>query len=271
MDRLPSLFVSHGAPTYALQPGQAGAQLALLGQALPRPRAVLVMSPHWITRGIALTASAAPQTLHDFGGFPPELYRLRYPAPGDPLLARTAADLLASAGHAATLDSRRGLDHGAWVPLMHLFPSADVPVVQLSMPAGLDPASAWQLGEALAPLAGDGVLIVGSGSLTHNLYEIREGHDFVERYAVEFVEWLREAALMRDRERLVQAFERAPHARRAHPTPDHYLPLPFAAGAAASDAPVEVLPGGILHGVLSMESYLFGRAGAPAITTSPAR
>lgn len=271
MVRLPSLFVSHGAPTYALEPGEAGRQLARLGRALPRPRAVLVMSPHWITPGVALTAAPAPRTIHDFGGFPPELYRLQYPAPGDPQLAHAAADLLASAGHGASLDPRRGLDHGAWVPLMHLFPSADVPVIQLSMPADLDPAAAWDLGKALAPLAGDGVLIVGSGSLTHNLYEIRAGHDQVERYAVEFVDWMREAALALDRERLVHAFERAPHARRAHPTPDHYLPLPFAAGAAASDAPVDVLPGGVLHGVLSMESYLFGSTRAPAVTTSPAR
>ena len=270
MSRLPSLFVSHGAPTYALEPGEAGRQLERLGRALPRPRAVLVMSPHWITRGIALTAAPAPQTIHDFGGFPPELYRLQYPAPGNPQLARAAAELLAAAGRAASLEPNRGLDHGAWVPLMHIFPSADVPVVQLSMPADLDPAAAWDLGKVLAPLAGEGVLIVGSGSLTHNLYEIRAGHDQVERYAVEFADWMREAALARDRKRLVHALELAPHARRAHPTPDHYLPLPFAAGAAASNAAVDVLPGGILHGVVSMESYLFG-AGAPPVTTSPAR
>ncbi len=263
MNRLPSLFVSHGAPTYALEPGEAGQRLAQLGRSIERPRAVLVMSPHWITRGLALTAAPMPETIHDFGGFPPELYRLRYPAPGHPELARAAADLLAGAGHSVALDQRRGLDHGAWVPLMHLLPAADVPVVQLSMPAGLDPSSAWKLGEALAPLAADGVLIVGSGSLTHNLVEIRGGDDEGEPYAGEFAQWVRDAAVSLDRERLVHAIERAPHGRRAHPTPDHYLPLPFAAGAAADDAQVEVLPGGIRYGVLSMESYLFGSERAP--------
>ena len=258
MTRLPSLFVSHGAPTYAIEPGEAGRQLARLGQSIARPRAVLVMSPHWITRGLAVTAAAAPTTIHDFGGFPRELYRLQYPTPGHPALARQAADLLEAAGHRVALDDRRGLDHGAWVPLMHLFPDADVPVFQLSMPADLDGPSAWRLGAALAPLAADDVLIVGSGSLTHNLYELRDGDDAVEPYAVEFVEWMRDAAVSLDRERLVHAIERAPHGRRAHPTPDHFLPLPFAAGAAATDALVEVLPGGIRYGVLSMESYRFG-------------
>jgi len=271
MTRLPSLFVSHGAPTYAIEPGEAGRHLAQLGQSIERPRAVLVMSPHWITRGLAITAAAAPPTIHDFGGFPPELYRLQYPAPGQPQLARAAAALLEAAGHRVTLDERRGLDHGAWVPLMHLFPDADVPVVQLSMPADLDGSSAWRLGAALAPLAADGVLIVGSGSLTHNLYEIRDGDEAAEPYAVEFVEWARDAAVALDRERLVHALERAPHGRRAHPTPDHFLPLPFAAGAAANDAQVQVLPGGIRYGVLSMESYLFGSDAAAALTTSSAR
>ena len=261
MKRLPSLFVSHGAPTWALEPGVAGAHLARLGRSIEAPRAVLVMSPHWITRSLALTGAATPKTIHDFGGFPDELYRLQYPAPGHPQLARAAGQLLEAAGHRVALDDQRGLDHGAWVPLMHLFPKADVPVFQLSMPVGLDAPSAWQLGEALAPLAGDGVLIVGSGSLTHNLYEIGPPDAAPEPYVIEFVEWMRAAAVALERERITHALERAPHARRAHPTPDHYLPLPFAAGAAALDAPVEVLPGGITHGMLSMESYLFGQAG----------
>ena len=259
----PSLFVSHGAPTYALEPGQAGPQLARLGERLPRPAAALVVSPHWMTRDIVVGCAAVPRTIHDFGGFASELYRIQYPAPGHPSLARAAGDLLTTAGYRVSVDAARGLDHGAWVPLRHLFSAADVPVFQVSMPMDLDAAGAWRLGAALAPLAGEGVLVVGSGSLTHNLYEFRRGHGNDEAYAVEFVEWIREAVLTNDRERLVNALENAPHAHRAHPTAEHFLPLLVAAGAAAADAPVEVLRGGMTHGVLSMESYVFGDVYGP--------
>lgn len=264
MTRLPTLFVSHGAPTFALDAGLAGPQLGRLGLALERPRAVLVVSPHWMTRNVAVSTTARPQTVHDFGGFPEALYAMQYPAPGHPELAQVAATLLAKAGHRVVQDAQRGLDHGAWVPLLHLFPQADVPVFQVSMPATLDPESAWQLGEALAPLSDQGVLIVGSGSLTHNLSEFRQGHAQDEAYVTEFVAWMQTAVLARDRELLVHSLTRAPHAARAHPSADHLLPLFVAAGAAAVDAPVRVLPGGITHGVLSMDSYLFGAPEARA-------
>ena len=262
MTRLPSLFVSHGAPTYAIEPGEAGRQLARLGQSIARPRAVLVMSPHWITRSLALTGAATPKTIHDFGGFPDELYRLQYPAPGHPQLARAAGQLLEAAGHRVALDDQRGLDHGAWVPLMHLFPKADVPVFQLSMPVGLDAPSAWQLGEALAPLAGDGVLIVGSGSLTHNLAEFRGHHGADEAYAAEFAAWVREAVSTGDGARLRRTLAEAPHAARAHPTTEHFWPLLVAAGAGPAQSGAKVLDGGIAHGVLSMDSFVFGAAAA---------
>jgi 4,5-DOPA dioxygenase extradiol len=262
--RLPSVFVSHGAPTFALEPGLAGPQLTQLGRSLAGlTRAVLVVSPHWMTRDVAVSTTAAPQTVHDFGGFPSALYRMQYPAPGHPELAQAAADLLAAAGHRVTLDAQRGLDHGAWVPLLHMFPAADLPVFQVSMPASLDSEAAWELGATLAPLANRGVLIVGSGSLTHNLYEFRQGHGHDEAYATEFVHWIRSAVLTHDRDSLVHALARAPHAARAHPSADHFLPLLVAAGAGAVGAPVTVLPGGITHGVLSMESYQFGSIDAP--------
>ena len=265
MTRLPTLYVSHGAPTFALEPGLAGPQLARLGRTLERPRAVLVVSPHWMTRNVAVSIAPRPQTVHDFGGFPEALYGIQYPAPGHPELAQVAASLLVKAGHRVTLDAQRGLDHGAWVPLMHLFPMADVPVFQVSMPMNLDPESAWQLGEALAPLSELRVLIVGSGSLTHNLYEFRQGHGQDEPYVTEFVAWMQAAVLTRNRELLVDSMTRAPHAARAHPSADHLLPLFVAAGASAADAPVSVLPGGISHGVLSMDSYLFGDARVGAV------
>lgn len=264
MDRLPTLFVSHGAPTFALEPGIAGPLLTKVGRAIERPRAVLVVSPHWMTRSVVVGTAEAPATIHDFGGFPEPLYQLQYPAPGHPELAHAAADLLRAAGHPVKLDVVRGLDHGAWVPLRYLFPNADVPVFQVSMPAALDAEAAWAFGETLSPLSGQGVLIVGSGSLTHNLWEFRQAHAHNEAYVDEFVRWIRAAVTAMDRDLLVHALSLAPHGRRAHPDPDHFLPLLVAAGAAARGAAVEVMQGGVTHGVLSMESYVFGAPAAAA-------
>jgi 4,5-DOPA dioxygenase extradiol len=258
MDRLPTLFISHGAPTYALEPGIAGPQLTAAARRLPRPGAVLVVSPHWISAQPRVATVARPGTLHDFSGFDRRLDDLHYPAPGHPALAERALRHLREAGWTAQADDRRGLDHGAWVPLRYLFPDADVPVFQLSMPAMLDAAGALAFGDALAPLADEGVLIVGSGSLTHNLYEFRQGQAEAAAYAQEFAAWIRDAVQAADRDRLAQALSLAPHARRAHPTEEHFLPLLIAFGAARAPLPVTVLPGGIRHGVLSMESYVFG-------------
>lgn len=259
MSTMPSLFISHGAPTFAIEPGLAGAQLRALGLALGKPKAVVVVSPHWMTPGVQITATDRPQTVHDFGGFPRALYDLQYPAPGSPELAVQIQQQFARQGVTAQLDLRRGLDHGAWVPLMHLFPDADVPVVQISMPFDTDAAKAFALGQALSPFAEDEVLIVGSGSLTHNLYEFRSGEVEEASYAKEFSAWVRQAVENGDMTRLGQTIELAPHARRAHPTMEHFLPLLVAAGAASSQKPVTVLNGGIRHGVLAMESYVFGQ------------
>lgn len=259
MMTLPTLFVSHGAPTFATEPGQAGAQLRALGRALGKPKAVLVVSPHWMTRGVEITATARPDTVHDFGGFPRALYAIRYPAPGAPELARRVQELLRTAGIMASLDAHRGLDHGAWVPLLHLYPDADVPVIQVSIPSDTDEGKAVALGRALAPLADDGVLIIGSGSLTHNLHEFRSGDTQEAPYAREFSLWIREAVMAGDVDRLTHALERAPHATRAHPTSEHFLPLLVAAGAASAVVPATVLDGGIRDGVLAMESYVIGR------------
>lgn len=258
MNRLPSLFVSHGAPTFALDPGLAGPQLAALGQALPRPRAVLVVSPHWMTPSPHVGLAARPQTIHDFGGFDPALHEISYPVAGHPELARRALEVLGKAGWAAQREGRRGLDHGAWVPLRHLYPAADVPAFQVSLPSGLDADRAWAFGEALAPLAAEGVLIVGSGSLTHNLGDFRSAPGQGDDYAAEFAAWVREAVIRGDEDRLRQTLAQAPHARRAHPTPEHFWPLLVAAGAAASLLPARVIEGGITHGALSMDAFVFG-------------
>lgn len=260
MARLPSLFVSHGAPTFALEPGQAGPALTALGRALPRPEAVLVVSPHWMTPSPRVGLAAKPQTIHDFGGFDAALYRIDYPAPGHPALARKTLETLAAAGWPALADERRGLDHGAWVPLRYLFPPADVPVIQVSLPSRLDAESAWAFGQALAPLADDGVLIVGSGSLTHNLADFRgrEGADLA--YVTEFSDWVRQAVAAGDGARLRRTLAEAPQAARAHPTPEHFWPLLVAAGAAPAGEPWRVIDGGIAHGMLAMDAVVFGTA-----------
>ena len=258
MNKAPVFFISHGAPTFALEPGVLGPRLFALGQQLSGLTAVLVVSPHWQTRDLRVMTTAAPATVHDFGGFPAALYELQYPAPGHPQYAKEAAHLLADAGFTAGFDEQRGLDHGAWVPLRHLLPGADVPVFQVSMPVTLNAADAVRLGRALAPLRERGVLIVASGSLTHNLYEFRQSGASEAAYAREFVGWVREAVLANEVDRLVAYRQSAPHAERAHPTEEHYLPLLVALGARAGDEAAQVIEGGITHGVLSMESYAWG-------------
>lgn len=260
MSRLPSLFVSHGAPTFALEPGIAGPKLTELGRSLPRPEAVLVVSPHWMTPTPRVSTTVQPATIHDFGGFDPALYQLNYPARGHAPLAQRAVECLTQAGWSAQADCR-GLDHGAWVPLKHLFPAADVPAFQVSLPSRLGANTAWAFGQALAPLSDEGVLIVGSGSLTHNLREFRTWHGEDEVYVTAFAAWVRDAVDRGDRARLLRTLDDAPQALRAHPTPEHFWPLLVAAGAAGGTLPVQVIEGGIAHGILCMDSYAFGIAG----------
>ena len=257
--RMPSLFVSHGAPTFALEPGRAGAWLTNLGRRLPRPKAIVVLSPHWMTDGVRVGFSPAPETIHDFGGFPSALADIRYPATGQPDVAAHALQLLQAAGYRVQADTERGLDHGVWVPLRHLYPEADVPVVPVSMPDSLDAAGALRMGRALAPLADEGVLIVGSGSITHNLSHFgRRISPADAAYAVDFVDWARTAVQRQDAHALVNYLSTAPHAARAHPSPEHYLPLPFAFAAAGPNRQAEVLAGDMTYGVIGMDSYLFG-------------
>lgn len=263
MNRAPALFVSHGSPMFAVEPGQLGPRLTELGARLSGARAILIVSPHWQTRDVRVSVSAAPATIHDFGGFPDALYRLRYPAPGAPELARKAVALLGKAGFLVD-EEERGLDHGAWVPLLHLRPRADIPVFQVSMPHDLDANAALQLGAALRPLRDEGVVIVGSGSMTHNLHEFFRGtHD--GSYAAKFAAWVRGKVSERDAEALLNYRTLAPHAERAHPTDEHFLPLLVAVGAAGYDEPLELIDGGV-DGVLSMDSYAWGCVvNAPAL------
>ena len=259
---VPSLFVSHGAPLFAVDAGETGPALTRWGQALraqfPGLRGVVVMSPHWMARGVRVTTGALPATWHDFGGFPSALYELQYPAPGAPALAQEVLDLLAAAGVAAQGDAQRPFDHGAWVPLMHLFPQADVPVVQLALPVGAGPAQVHALGAALRPLAQQGVLLVGTGSMTHNLAEFMGGGDgegAPDPYVQAFSRWVEDAVQRHDVPALLRYRELAPHARRAHPTDEHFLPLFFALGAAPQDWHTQYLSREVMYGMLAMDAF----------------
>ena len=261
MSLAPSLFVSHGSPMFALEPGLLGPNLEALGRELDGARAIVVVSPHWQTRGVRVTGTATPGTIHDFGGFPQPLYALRYTPPGDPSLARDIAGLLQAAGFDAAIDPGRGLDHGTWVPLRYLRADADLPVLQVSLPFDADAATALRLGEALAPLRTRGVVVVGSGSLTHNLHEFGRGVRDPD-YAQAFASWVADAVARRDIDALLDYRARAPHAERAHPTEEHFLPLLVAIGASSPAEAGTLVRGGMTYGVLSMDSFAFGRQAA---------
>lgn len=258
--QMPTLFVAHGAPTLALETTPAHRFLRTLGAELPRPRAIVVASAHWESPHPAVTGALAPDTIHDFHGFPPALYELRYPAPGDPALALRVAELLRSADWQATVDSARGLDHGAWVPLSLAWPDARIPVVQVSLLAGGDAAAHYRMGAALAPLRDDEVLVVGTGGITHNLRGFRgqpvDAEPPVE--VVEFAEWVKDGLQAREHERLLGWEAQAPSAQYNHPTPEHLLPLFVALGAAGPDATATPLFRGYEFGVLAMDAWRFG-------------
>lgn len=258
MTRAPSLFISHGSPMFALEPGVLGPNLQRLGRALTELTAIVIVSPHWQTRGgIHVGATATPSTIHDFGGFPAPLYALQYTPAGAPALAADVAQLLGEAGFPVRTEAQRGLDHGAWVPLRYLKPEADVPVLQVSMPHDLDTASALRLGQALAPLRDRGVLVIGSGSLTHNLYEFRQ-HISDPEYAQAFADWVADAVARHDLDALVRYRELAPFGARAHPTEEHFLPLLVAIGASDPHDGHSLIHGGMTYGALSMDSFGFG-------------
>ncbi|HWQ08604.1 MAG TPA: class III extradiol ring-cleavage dioxygenase [Holophaga sp.] len=255
---MPSFFVSHGAPTLFLEPQPTRTFLQGLGQALPRPRAVLCVSAHWTTATPMVTMARQPETIHDFYGFPEALFAVRYPASGDPALAERVRALLDKAGMPAAGDPARGLDHGAWVPLGLMYPDADIPVVQLSVQPGRTAAHHLALGEALAPLGREGVLVVASGSATHNLRDVRwEAPSTPPPGAVvAFDAWLKDAVLHGRTAELVDYVRQAPFALENHPTPEHLLPLlvPLGMGGKA-----RLLHGGFTLGVLSMAAFLWDR------------
>lgn len=255
---LPTLFLSHGSPMHAIEPGEVRGVWQSLARSLPRPKAILIASAHWETNLPMLTGNPKPETIHDFFGFPRPLYQVQYPAPGAPGLGERALGLLKEAGFTAAIDGCRGLDHGAWSPLLHMYPEADVPVVQVSVQTLLGPHHHTQLGRALAPLATEGVLLVGSGHLTHNLRDRSDGGPLP--YAVEFQRWVKEKIDARDFEALEGYRSRIPSGLRAHPTDEHFLPLFFALGAAGERFSARRLHHGIEMGSLAMDAYRFDPA-----------
>lgn len=256
---MPTLFVSHGAPTLPIEPGETGALWRTLGEQLPRPSAILMISAHWDTPVPTVSRAAQPETIHDFYGFPAELYKLRYPVPGAPELAQSVSLAFQQAGIPVQLDGTRGLDHGAWVPLSLIYPKADIPVTQLSLQSGKDPAWHIALGRALRPLREQGVLIIGSGAITHNLratFKHPQGAPAPD-WVVEFREWMAEKIATEDSVALSAYRTRAPYAIENHPTDEHLLPLFVALGAADKIGSAQRLNRVMTYGILAMDAWLF--------------
>jgi 4,5-DOPA dioxygenase extradiol len=267
MNALPSLYISHGSPMTALHPGKVGEHLAALASELPKPKAVVIATAHWLAHSPMVGGAARPETIHDFYGFPRELFDIRYAAPGAPDVAAQVMTLLDRTGLAPTLDALHGLDHGAWVPLRMLYPDADVPVVPLSIQPHLGPAHHYAIGQALAPLCEQDVLVIGSGSITHNLHDFRAGYSEEREapYVRPFINWIEQKMTDGDVRALLDYRRLAPFAERAHPTEEHFLPLYVALGAAGAAFTAQRIDGGIDHGFLAMDIYRFDTAEA-AIT-----
>jgi 4,5-DOPA dioxygenase extradiol len=254
---LPTLFLSHGAPTLALDPGETGVAWRKLAAELPRPEAILCVSAHWMTDEPTLSAPPKNETIHDFYGFPEPLYRMHYDPPAAPELARRGRELLAKAGIDTATDNKRGLDHGAWVPLRIMYPDADIPTTQLSIQLDRDAAWHYCLGTALQALRQKGVLILASGGAVHNLRVLaREGGPALD-WARQFDEWLAKALAEGRTAELLDWTRRAPFAQLAQPTPDHFLPLFVALGAVGDGVRGERLHHGFTLGSLSMAAFRF--------------
>lgn len=258
-------FIGHGAPTLPLQDVPAHHFLTELGREIEarqgRPRAILCVSAHWETRAPSVSTAAKPETIHDFYGFPEPLYRLRYPAPGAVAVANRAAELLDAAGLTCARDPGQGLDHGAWIPLLLMWPDADIPVAQLSIQHHLGPKHHLDLGRAIAPLRDEGVLILASGGAVHNLDHIfRQGgmqQPAPPAWATGFDNWLAEALAADDEARLVGYRRSSPDATMAHPRDEHLIPLFVALGAAGPHARAERVHRSFDCGSLSLSAYAF--------------
>jgi len=255
----PTLFISHGSPMLALENASTTEFLRGLAAELPKPSAIVVASAHWETDEPMITGAAHPETIHDFTGFPKELYALRYPAPGNPVLAHRIHSLLEAAGFKAGIDPVRGLDHGVWNPLLLMYPKADISVIELSVQAGRDAHWHYRIGQALIPLREDNILIIGTGNLTHNLREaFRGAHSATPSWVTGFAEWVADRVAESDIASLLAWQTLAPHARENHPTSEHFLPFFVALGAAGIPLQSKHLHKDTALSVLAMDAYAFG-------------
>jgi 4,5-DOPA dioxygenase extradiol len=257
MKRMPALFLSHGPPFLALSDASATRFWEKLGKSLEKPRAILCISAHWEAAWPMFTGSSSPETIHDFGG-PAPLFSLSYPAPGDPDIAKEMGAMLEQANIRHSIDMKRGIDHGVWVPLLRMFPQADAPVIQLSIQTEMDAAHHLELGRILSSLRNRGILILGSGGATHNLPEIDQfkKDDLAPGYAREFEKWLIDAVVSGHHSALASYREQGPDADKNHPYPgEHFLPLLVAAGA--SEEGGKLIHQSSLFGVLSMAAFLW--------------
>lgn len=253
--RMPSLFVGHGSPMNALADNEFTRAWRALGAVIPRPRAIVAVSAHWYTRGVLVTTDARPRTIHDFGGFPKPLYAVQYPAPGDPALAERLVTALAAFGARPSADW--GLDHGTWSVLVHTHPAADVPVVQVSLDATQPAEVHHAIGRALAPLREEGVLLLGSGGIVHNLGRVDwQGGSAPPTWATTFDARVREALLAGEDERLIDYPQLDPSARVAVPTPEHYLPLLYTVGSRLPGDALTLPVGGFELGSISMTAAM---------------
>lgn len=257
--RLPTLFLSHGSPMLAIEDSAGGRFLDKLGGQLPWPKAILVASAHFAADQTTLGAHAQPQTVHDFSGFPESLRRIRYPAPGSPDLAQDASQRLAAAGIPARVRENNGLDHGVWVPLRRMYPGAEVPVVPVSVMPDGTAAQHYAIGRALAPLRQEGVLVIGSGGFIHNLGDLDWEHSDapLAPWAQEFSQWMHTMLSASDLYALLDWQQRAPHARRAHPTVEHLMPLFVALGAAGETPEVRTIHRSHQFGSLALDAFAF--------------
>lgn len=260
----PALFISHGSPDTVIADTQAAAWLSQMAGDLPRPRAIVVASAHFeVSGGVAVSADPKPETIHDFGGFAPELYRMQYPAPGEPDLARRIADDLEAAGFDARSVDKRGFDHGVWVPLKLAYPDADIPVVSVSVDPDKGPEYHFRLGLALAGLGGEGVLVIGSGSFTHNLGEafkaLRSGRRSIDvpGWVQQFTGWMNDRLAANDVDALLDYRKAAPFAVENHPTDEHLLPLYVAMGAGGEGGKARLVHDSAEFGVLAMTMWRF--------------
>ena len=261
MSAIPALFISHGSPDLILRDIPARNFMRGLSASLPRPACVLVVSAHWETEPPTVDISPAPETIHDFFGFPDALYEFQYGAAGAPDLAARAKSLIEKAGLGPVDTAERGLDHGAWVPLILPYPQADIPICQLSMRATRDPNRHFEVGRALAPLREDGVLVMGSGNLSHNLQELRtlgfDANATTPAWAIEFRDWWVDAVEANRIDDLLDYRARAPHAARNHPEDEHLMPFYVALGAANPDVAGRVIHSSYDYGVLTMDSFAY--------------